>query len=306
MSKQFKFWNLLCLLAIFFTLLSACSTEREKSLVGYDYRGVSIGDDKEKVIATLGEPHDIDQNDESGMYSVIIYTDAEFILKDDKVIAMSINRNFTLPNGVGIDDALSVAIVSFGAENLLHERNNSLTVNYLLEKNYAIALSFRGQEEELFSDSSIDSIMIADAKAMIESRGMDFELFKKNLVPVQFKERLEAQSEVVGDIEVEEEQAIDDIKYSEDFYGRWVPIGAQEGSSIYIELDEWDRGVLEFKNEGESLSYMMYAVERSEKETIIEYDDELGTTHRVTLSIQNGILHMSIDLGDSNTYERIT
>ena len=77
-----------------------------------------------------------------------------------------------------------------------------------------------------------------------------------------------------------------------------------EDSSIYIELDEWDRGVLEFNNEGESFSHMIYATSRSEEGTIVEYEDEAGTTHTVSLSIQNDVLLVAIDSEFIGAYER--
>jgi hypothetical protein len=77
-----------------------------------------------------------------------------------------------------------------------------------------------------------------------------------------------------------------------------------EDSSIYIELDEWDRGVLEFNNEGESFSYMIYATSRSEEGIIVEYEDEAGITHTVSLSIQNDDLLMAIDSEFIGAYER--
>lgn len=63
-----------------------------------------------------------------------------------------------------------------------------------------------------------------------------------------------------------------EIKYSNDFYGTWSPVDAQENSSVYIELDDKGRGVLEFRNEDESLGYMIHPVSESEQETVVEYD----------------------------------
>lgn len=298
MRTKFKLFRLLCATIVLGAVLSACSSKLENVLEGYDYKGISVGDDKKSITDVLGEPDDVDEDD-SGVYSQIGYEDAEFILKKDKVIAMSIHKDFALPNGVAVGDPLTKAVETFGAENLLQEPDNPKTVNHLLVESYPIALSFRAQDEELFNDSSIDSIMIADAKAMLEARGGDFNEFKHKLVPVVFSEKPAVETEPAAD-----SKETESIKYSQDFYGTWIPVNAEEGGGVYIELDEWDRGVLEFRNEGESLSYMIHASSRTEQETEVEYDDEAGATHTVSMSIQNELLHLTIDDQPSTTYKR--
>jgi len=297
MSKWAKSVSLLCLMIVISIVLNACNRSINEGLAGYDYKGINIGDGKKSITDVLGEPDDIDEDD-GGVYSQIGYADAEFILKKDKVIAMSIHKDFALPNGVAVDDPLSKAVETFGAENLLQEPDNPKTVNHLLDKSYAIALSFREQDEELFNDSSIDSITIADAEATLEARGGNFTEFKKKLVPVTFKER------EIADAELTESNSIESIKYSQDFYGTWIPVNAEEGGGVYIELDDMGRGVLEFRNEGETLSYMIHPVEESEQETVVEYDDETGVTHTMSMSIQNELLYLKMDGQPTTTYKR--
>lgn len=298
MSKCARTLGLLCLAIVVSIVLSACTSSPDEGLAGYDYKGISIGDGKKSITDVLGEPDDVDEDDEKGVYSSISYADAEFTLQNDKIIAMSLHGDFALSNGVAVGDPLSKALEAFGAESLLQEPDNPKTVNHLLDESYAIALSFRAQDEELFNDSSIDSIMIADAKAMLEVRGGDFTEFKKKLVPVVFTERSAAEIEQTDSKEAEP------IKYSQDFYGRWTRVNAEEDGSVYIELDDMGRGVLEFRNEGETLSYMIHPVKESEQETVVEYDDEAGVTHTVSMSIQNELLHLMIDGQPTTTYKR--
>ncbi|MFD0957979.1 hypothetical protein [Paenibacillus chungangensis] len=413
MRKHVKIIRSLCAAVVLCTVISACTSAPEDTLEGYDYRGVGIGDTKKAVINAIGDPNDIDE-DEGGVYSSIGYTDSEFILKDEKVIAMLIRNGYTLPSGVMVDDSLSTAIEEIGEDKLFQEPDDPATVFQLLEDGLLIALSFIEKEGELYDDSTIDSIIIANAEEMLRYKGLDFTEFKNDLIPVQFNQRFatnetETQAQInadddstvldilvgfwatedgasyfdfskstdtkftmsvctngmvgqyTGDITLNgfellsvmidnsaegapnyienfeitedglvvreypvsqtqllspstEEQFIScsnavqpgqsEIEYSQEFYGRWVPVDALEDSSIYIELDEWDRGVLEFSNEGESLSYMIYASSRSEQETIVEYEDEAGTIHEVSLSIQNDILHMTIDSEYIGAYEK--
>lgn len=295
MSKCARTLSMLCFAIVVSIGLNACTSSPDEGLAGYDYKGISIGDGKKSITDVLGEPDDVD---EGGLYTQIGYVDAEFILKKDKVIAMSIHKDFALPNGVAVGDPLTKAVEAFGAENLLQEPDNPKTVNHLLVESYAIALSFREQDEELFNDSSIDSFMIADAKAMLEARGGDFTEFKKKLVPVTFKER------EITNAEPTESNGSESIKYSQDFYGTWIPLNAEEGGGVYIELDDMGRGVLEFRNEGETLSYLIHPVKESEQETVVEYDDEAGVTHTVSMSIQNELLHLTIDGQPTTTYKR--
>lgn len=288
MSKCARTLGLLCLAIIISIVLNACNRSPDEGLAGYDYKGISIGDDKRSITDVLGEPHDVD--DEKGVYSQIGYEDVEFILKKDKVIAMSINKDFALPNGVAVDDPLSKAVEAFGAENLLQEPDNPKTVNHLLDESYAIALSFRVQDEELFNDSNIDSIMIADAEAMLEARGGDFNEFKKELVPVVFTERPVAEGKQSDSKEAES------IKYSQDFYhSNWTRIDAEENEGVGIELDDNGKGVLVFTNIDGPLIYKINVLSHSEQEVLVEYDDETGIAHTVLMSIQNGVLHLVHD-----------
>lgn len=296
MRKRFRFASLLGVALLLIMLLNACGGTSGRSLEGYDYRGIGIGDSKEAVTQAMGEPISADNNEEDDRFSSISYADAEFILKSDKVIAVTINKSFTLPNGVAVDDPLSSAAEAFGADKLLQEPGNPLTLYALMENNYIIALSFMAQDEALYQDSSIDSIMIADAQAVFEIGDRDFAAFKQSLVPVLLQDRSETNSDA---------NASGTAAYSQDFYGTWTPVGDDAGGSVYIELDEWDRGVLEFNNEGESVSYMIHASSRTDQETVVEYDDEeTGETHEVSMFILNGQLHLSVDTGFSGIYEK--
>jgi len=261
----------------------------------YVFKGVRIGDSKEMGLSAFGEPIKVNTEGGEGSYSRIDFQGVSLFLKNDTIIAMDIKEGYMTPEEVKIGYTLFQTMKEIGSGNLVQEQGNPLTVYEFVTERIAIGFAFEYEEDEvLYNDSKIQSIMIADAKLLLEGQGIDFEVFKKMLIPVTFTERPSLQ----GESETK-------ITYSSEFYGRWTPVNAEEGGSVYIELDDMGRGVLEFNNEGEILSYMIHSVKESEQETVVEYDDETGTTHEVTMSIQNSVLHLTIDSGFIGMYEKI-
>lgn len=98
---------------------------------------------------------------------------------------------------------------------------------------------------------------------------------------------------------------VNKIEYSKSFYGRWVSTNEIEGSTLYIELDQWGRGVFEISSEMGTSSYMLYMVSETDNETTVEYEDEEGVTNQFAMSIQDGVLHITYSDSIEETYNRV-